>query len=92
MLRKSTHDIALGLGCPGSWWDVVERPGKASEKMPPTEEDSVRVVQAGNSVTVADSVKIVVEGQKSPAKVNVSKTKTPSGKTSTILSDLKSII
>ena len=50
--------------------------------MPPAEEDSVRVVQDGNTVTVADSVKIVVEGQKSPAKVNVSKTKTPSGKTS----------
>ena len=60
--------------------------------MAPAEEDSVRVVQAGNTVTVADSVKIVVEGQKSPTKVNVSKTKTPSGKTSTILSDLKSII
>ena len=53
--------------------------------MAPAEEDSVRVVQAGNTVTVADSVKIVVEGQKSPTKVNVSKNKTPSGKTSTYL-------
>ena len=71
---------------PGVCWQFVRcsvRPGKVSEKMPPTEEDSVRVVQSGNTVTVADSVKIVVEGQKSPTKVNVSKTKTPSGKTST---------
>ena len=75
--------------------DVVETreaTGKVrvSEKMPPTEEDSVRVVQAGNTVTVADSVKIVVEGQKSPTKVNVSKTKTPSGKTSTYIAQFRS--
>ena len=50
--------------------------------MPPTEED-VRIVQTGNTVTVDDSVKIVVNGQKSPSKVKVSKTKTASGKIST---------
>ena len=76
--------MTLDWSSPGSLQDAVETSGEAtsSEKMPPAEEDSVRVVQTGNTVTVGDSVKIVVEGQKSPAKVNVSKTRTPSGKTS----------
>ena len=56
--------------------------GPENLEMPPTAEDSVRVVQTENTVTVADSVKIVMETQKSPTKVKVSKTKTPSGKIS----------
>lgn len=66
--------------------DMFSQSLQASEdslvEMAPTEDDNVRVVHTDNTVTVADSVKIVVEGQKSPTKVNVSKTKTISGKIS----------
>lgn len=53
--------------------------------MPPIalDDPGVRIVQEGNSLTIGDSVKIVVSGQ-SPTRVKVSRAASPDGKTDQI--------